>query len=473
MAKKSARSTRKSTKKSPRKKAARKATPKSVPKKERQRIWPLALIAAGVLVILVAIAVFLAQRESEPTTLVVVNEEAITQAEVAFQYRLLPQSYRVQVSEQQVIEQIIDEELIVQAAKAEGVVVKEEEVNSRVQGMLEGNQLTVQQLEENLALSNVTLDDFERLIERQIYIERYTQEFLGSEEPTDEELQDLYETRREEFATPEQVRVRHILISSQREEAARIAKDLYDRVREGEDFCALVRNSTDDRGSLETCGEYTFSRGFMVAPFEEASFEMEEGEVRLVQTQFGYHVIEKLEDLPAGELSFEQARERLAQEFSSARRIQQYQSLTSSLRDSAQISYTEEYERIYGVPPEEEFEPEAPEAPVEEPPAETPIAEPESPIAEPVETEPEESSADLLSCIAESATLYGASWDSNTQQALALFEDAGVELDHVLCDARGAACEGIEGYPTWRIGGETYLGRMSVAQLSRAAGCGE
>lgn len=51
-----------------------------------------------------------------------------------------------------------------------------------------------------------------------------------------------------------------------------------------------IKNETEDNGF-----EYTFTKGKMVKEFEDASFEMAVGETRLVETEYGYHVIHKLE----------------------------------------------------------------------------------------------------------------------------------------------------------------------------------
>jgi len=75
-------------------------------------------------------------------------------------------------------------------------------------------------------------------------------------------------------------------------------------LKAGADFCELVTQESDDKGSLATCGEYTFPRGFMVPEFEKASFDMSPGEYTIVQTQFGYHIIEKIADVPARVVPF-------------------------------------------------------------------------------------------------------------------------------------------------------------------------
>jgi peptidyl-prolyl cis-trans isomerase C len=115
-------------------------------------------------------------------------------------------------------------------------------------------------------------------------------------EVTDEELREIFEQER----PGERVRARHILLripdgADEADAAAvrELAEDLRRRAAAGEDFAALAREHSEDPGSAERGGDLNFfGRGTMVAPFEEAAFALEPGEVSdVVETQFGFHVI--------------------------------------------------------------------------------------------------------------------------------------------------------------------------------------
>lgn len=400
-------------------------------------------------------------------TLVLVNGQAITQKQLDFHYNLLPPDYRAQLDKSTVLEQIIDEELVVQAAKREGLGATLEEVNIHIQNILSANQVSIEQLEQNLALFNVTIEEFEWLIDRQISIDHYTNKTIVVPEPTDEQLMALYDLDREQYTYDAQVTARHILISTQRTDAALVAKELYDKARAGDDFCVLVEENSDDRGSRETCGEYTFPRGYMVPEFEDASFTMAPGEFRLVQTTFGYHIIEKLADTPGGVKTFEEVRESLSTQWRSAERVRQYKLLVSNLREASTIQYP-------GVESDSEMKAETL-VPVEPPAQELnvaavqPVQEPELAPVETTSSAP----GDVLGCIAQSSTLYGTGWSSDTQAMRDLFAGGNVNLAYVACDLTPDACSdmGIQAYPTWIINGETYMGRLSVEELRRASGC--
>jgi len=81
------------------------------------------------------------------------------------------------------------------------------------------------------------------------------------------------------------------------QEAFEKIKMIQDRLASGEDFAALARQFSEDPGSAANGGEIGFvSRGTLVKEFEETAFALEEGEISdIVQTQFGFHIIQLLE----------------------------------------------------------------------------------------------------------------------------------------------------------------------------------
>ncbi len=101
-----------------------------------------------------------------------------------------------------------------------------------------------------------------------------------------------------------EVRARHILFQvpaeaapAQRDSVRRQAEAIRGRAAGGEDFAGLAREFSQDPGSREQGGDLGyFGRGRMVAPFEEAAFQLQPGQVSpVVETPFGYHVI-RVED---------------------------------------------------------------------------------------------------------------------------------------------------------------------------------
>lgn len=88
-----------------------------------------------------------------------------------------------------------------------------------------------------------------------------------------------------------QIRCAHILV-----EKESLAKEILERIKKGESFAKLAEQYSTD-GSRRRGGDLGFfGKGMMVKPFEEAAFSLEKGQVSgLVKTQFGYHIIKRLE----------------------------------------------------------------------------------------------------------------------------------------------------------------------------------
>lgn len=86
----------------------------------------------------------------------------------------------------------------------------------------------------------------------------------------------------------EQVHARHILVATREEAEQALA-----RLEAGEDFGILAAEISTDESNRESGGDLGwFARGVMVAPFEEAAFALQPGEVSgVVETTFGFHII--------------------------------------------------------------------------------------------------------------------------------------------------------------------------------------
>ena len=75
-------------------------------------------------------------------------------------------------------------------------------------------------------------------------------------------------------------------------------------------FAELARKNSQDPGSAEKGGDLDFvTRGAMVKPFEDAMFALKKGEISdVVETEFGYHIIQLNDIKPAVVPPFEQVR---------------------------------------------------------------------------------------------------------------------------------------------------------------------
>jgi foldase protein PrsA len=207
------------------------------------------------------------------------------------------------------LDQMIEEELIRQAAAEQGIEVTSEEIDRRIEEnfgyygdeptpmpspsastatitstseITPTEELTpmtraefeqsyaerIGALEERIGLTDA---DYRELIRTQLLREKM-QEFVGQQVPT----------------TEPQVRARHILVDTEEE-----ANAVLERLQQGEDFATLAMEVSQDTLSAELGGDLGwFPRGKMDPAFEEVAFSLPVGEISdVVETSYGFHII--------------------------------------------------------------------------------------------------------------------------------------------------------------------------------------
>ena len=150
------------------------------------------------------------------------------------------------------------------------------------------------------------------------YVELDTESLSSFMEPGEQQVTGFYEENKGRYLAPESRRARHILLAvnasatdQEREAKRKLANDLLERLRSGEDFAELAEQYSDDPGSRNTGGDLgIIAREQMVAPFEEVVYRMTEGDIEgPVETQYGYHIINLVELIEEQQQPFEDVRE--------------------------------------------------------------------------------------------------------------------------------------------------------------------
>ena len=122
----------------------------------------------------------------------------------------------------------------------------------------------------------------------------------GVPQPSQQEIQAYFSAHQSEYQVPEQARSRHILISvaagadAKTDAAAKAkAEGLLKQLQGGADFAQLAAKNSDDPGSKDKGGELGFAKhGTMVPEFDTAIFTQKIGDIKIVKSQFGYHIVQ-------------------------------------------------------------------------------------------------------------------------------------------------------------------------------------
>lgn len=189
--------------------------------------------------------------------------------------------------QRQLLSRLVQREVLRAAAEAEGVTVSDGEVDAQLAVFAEGAG-SVEALQQQGLQAGVSADEFRPFI-RDIVLDRA----LGDALVEDVEVpQDQLRAAYEQGAANDQVRSRHILVEDEATARRLLAQVEEDPSR----FAPLAAEFSTDTSNADAGGDLGLApRGQFVPEFEELLFSLPEGGYGVVETQFGWHVVNVLE----------------------------------------------------------------------------------------------------------------------------------------------------------------------------------
>lgn len=149
-----------------------------------------------------------------------------------------------------------------------------------------------------------------------------TADFVANAKISDAQLRTEYQDNIDSYRVPERVKVQHILIKTQglpKEDAPKLkakAEDILKQLQHGANFAELAKQNSDDPGSKDKGGELGWIvRGQTVPNFEKTAFSLKPGQLSgLVETEYGYHIIQVEDKQTAHTQSFDEVKPQLLAE---------------------------------------------------------------------------------------------------------------------------------------------------------------
>ncbi len=292
----------------------------------------------AVLAFAVALGVLpaLAGCASEDKTIVSVNGEKITKGQL--DTRLEGQAGKP------TLQQMVDTSLVLQYGKSQNITVTDAEIQDQL------NQLEQRfppgQFETILKNQGLTMDDAKNIERVQIIIKKAVDKQVNI---SDAQVADFYNKNKSLYATPEQVRARHILVKTKPE-----ADAIEAQLHSGADFATLARKDSTDPGSKAQGGELGwFGPTQMVKPFSDVAFSLSVGQISPpVQTPFGWHIIQVEGKRPAQTASLADSAPKVRQMLLQQAEAAQSGPFIQSLRTKANIQiYDDRFNPLFPTPP--------------------------------------------------------------------------------------------------------------------------
>ena len=251
---------------------------------------------------------------------------------------------RVTMMRREVLDRLIDQEILWQAAQEHELTADSAEVDEALQ--LARAQFTSElNFKTRLATEGFTIETYREHIRQMLSGRKYLTSVTSNIGVSDADIHDFYAANPDKFQLPEAVRARHILLklTAQADEETRSAVydkagSLMERLAAGEDFAAIAIEESQDSSAAQGGDLGYFPRGKMVEPFEDAVFALEAGELSgIVESPFGLHII-MLEDHQAAQTVPEElAKERITEHLLQVKSQQLVTKEISDLRTAASI----------------------------------------------------------------------------------------------------------------------------------------
>ncbi|NBV83751.1 hypothetical protein EBR57_06500 [bacterium] len=270
-------------------------------------------LSAAVLVMIVGVGLVGCEFGGK-NTVATVGGTKITVEDLNARLAAFPPQYQQALQQKEnrlkVLDQMIDEEVALEAARRQGF-----EKNKELEKQIKNTQ-------------------------RQMLLNFFVQEKIDKAiNVTDDDLRNYYNANSAQFKEAELRQLSHILVKTQAE-----AQTILAELKSGKDFATLAKSKSQD-ATAQNGGQLGWvQRGQLVPAFEQAGFAIGKrgGLSGVVQTQFGFHII-KLDDVRMRpRYEFEQVKEQIRQMVTTEKKKTMTAELLATLKKDIKVKRNDE-----------------------------------------------------------------------------------------------------------------------------------
>jgi len=238
---------------------------------------------------------------------------------------------------------LISSKLIYDKAVAGGIKATDAEVQTEMQKIAKSFQSDAE-MNSALASQNTDRATLEKNLYQTVVISKYVDENVNKKVAvTQEELAKYYSEHAAEFQHPDIVRTSQILIqpagttTEQDALARQRAEALLARIKKGEDFAKLARENSVDASASQGGDIGFYSKDALSPEYGEAAFSLPVGSVKLIKSQYGYHIIKVTEKKKEGLSTLDEVKEQLTAFLKNQKVQADLAKLVNQLRDQAKV----------------------------------------------------------------------------------------------------------------------------------------
>lgn len=224
---------------------------------------------------------------------------------------------KIRELEKPFLNKLIEMKLQTQEAKAMGLTVQDDEIESAISDIRAKYNMTEDDFLTSMAKEGITIEDYGKGIGNQILLQKVVNYVVkGSVVVTDKAVEEYYNANREQYNNEkEKFRIRQIFFSmpadgSGRKDIEAKAREIVQRINSGEGFANLANEFSEGPGRRFGGDLGYINRGSALAEIEEAADALETGGVsEPFWSSAGLHIIKLEERVEAG--GAEKAREKI------------------------------------------------------------------------------------------------------------------------------------------------------------------
>ncbi len=265
-------------------------------------------IRTALVILLIGMGMYAQEKVRVDGVATVVGDNIVLNSEIdAFKQELIQQSGgQIEISDCEMLEQIMNRKLLAHHAVIDSIVVNEGEIQQQVQRKTDyfTQQLgSPEKMLELYGFDNMKdlRDELYRVEKEGLLIQKMQQELTSEIDITPEEVKRYYNSLKEEGNLPEigaEIELSQIVLNVEPSEVEiqrtidRL-KEIKKEVEEGASFKMKAILYSDDPGVTQNSGFYSIDRNSpFVKEFKEAAFSLEEGEIsQPFKSDFGYHIL--------------------------------------------------------------------------------------------------------------------------------------------------------------------------------------
>ena len=274
----------------------------------------------------------------------------------------------IEMFKEQTLNFVVDKYLVDQRLEGEDIEVTEEDIDAAFEEFKSRFGDDEEMFQQQLEMMGMTEEEIREEMVQDVDLEK----FLSQEHDlsvSEDEKREFFEEHQERFGQDEQVRARHILIEvaegadeeAEAEALSRAEEIAAEAQEDGADFEALAREHSEGPTADQGGDLGFFPAHQMVPEFSEAAFAMEDGEISdPVRSQFGFHIIQRVEHQAAQEANFDDAREEIEMQLRHQKRQEVFQAFLEDLKEGVEIELLEDNIQVNVEMPEGDAMPQMP-----------------------------------------------------------------------------------------------------------------